>query len=86
MVVTLLKLIYKLRGESQYNLYASQILMILIGLLKFYNAEEVCFIFFFFNMKKAKTDPELINKLTIGIKCLTNPKLFLAKNFAWLEV
>jgi len=73
-VVTLLKLLYRIRGESQtYNLHASQVLMILIGLLRFYNAEE------------AKTDPELINKLTIGIKLLTNPKVFFSKKFSWLE-
>jgi len=73
-VVTLLKLLYRIRGESQtYNLHASQILMILIGLMRFYNAEE------------GKTDPELINKLTIGIKLLTNPKVFFSKKFAWLE-
>lgn len=73
-VVTLLKLLYRIRNDTQvYNPYASQVLMILIGLLKFYNIEE------------AKTDPELINKLTIGIKFLTNPKVFLSKNFSWLE-
>jgi len=47
--------------------------MILIGLLKFYNAEE------------AKTDPELINKITLGIKYITNPKQFLNKKISWLE-
>jgi hypothetical protein len=73
-VITLLKLIYKLRGDAKYNLYASQVLMILIGFLKFYNAEE------------AKSDPELLCKLQIGIKFLTNPKIFLQKNFVWLDV
>jgi hypothetical protein len=73
-VLTLLKLIYKLRSNQKvYNLHASHTLMILIGLLKFYNAEE------------AKTDPELINKITLGIKFLTNPKIFLDKKIAWLE-
>ena len=41
-VSTLLKLVYKLRkDQNKYNMYTSQTLMILLGLLKYYNTNEV---------------------------------------------
>jgi len=39
----------------------------------------------FYNINEARTDSELINKLMLGIKYLTNPRLFAEKKISWLE-
>jgi hypothetical protein len=86
----LLKLIYRIRSDgTKFNKYGSEVVLIFCALLKLLKLDsqvtivnlQINYIFF----PKSKENNDLIQRIMIGIKLITNPSLFINKTIDFLE-